>query len=147
MLQHESAEGGAVTQPARAISFGRHGAAAQAVADVPAHQALACSLAEALQHRCFDYSVDTAWMSNTHDAWKTMLSSAIHKNGLNRRLAAATDIQAGGTMQRGAVVEGRPDAQVHYAYTVRPSTVHARFELLSDSMHTLKGSSVWHDKQ
>lgn len=116
MLQHESADGGPISQPSRAVSFGRHGS--QIVADVPAHQALAQTFAEALQHRCFDYSVDSAWMSNTHDAWKTMLSSAIHKNGLSRRLAAATDIQAGGTMQRGTAVESKPDTQVCHSTAI-----------------------------
>lgn len=110
MSQHEAAQGAAtIGEPARAVSFGRHGVQPQT--DSALLQALTGNLAEALQHRCFDYSVDTIWMSSTHDSWRTVLSSAIHKNGLNRRLLAATDVAAKGTMRFGATTE-KPDSQV-----------------------------------
>ncbi len=65
-------------------------------ADQTVQQALAGVLAGALQHRCFDYSIDTAWLSATHDSWRTIISTAIHKNSMSRRLPAGTNIPKSG---------------------------------------------------
>lgn len=51
-------------------------------------KALATLIAEALRHRCCDYSVDSAWMGATHDSWRTVLAASIHKSNMNRKLAA-----------------------------------------------------------
>ena len=55
---------------------------------------LSSLLADALSHRCFDYNVDAAWMGATHEAWRTVLASSIHKSSLNRRLAAGGSVRA-----------------------------------------------------
>ena len=124
MSQHESAEGGEVsTEPTRAVSFGRH-AAQQSQIDGPVQKVLIQSLAEALQHRCFDYNVDSAWMSTTHDSWRTLMSSAIHKNGLTRRLNAATDVPTGGALKsRGQTAQPNPDTQVRRSSHLNQTTV------------------------
>lgn len=51
-------------------------------------KALSTLIAEALRHRCCDYSIDSAWMGGTHDFWRTVLAGSIHKSSVNRRLAA-----------------------------------------------------------
>ncbi len=76
--------------PRGAQAFSRQYADKQA--DPTVQQALTGVLAEALQHRCFDYSIDSAWLSATHESWRTIISTAIHKNSMNRRLPAETDI-------------------------------------------------------
>ena len=57
-------------------------------------KALATLIAEALRHRCCDYSVDSAWMGATHDSWRTVLAGSIHKSNMNRRLAAGDSFKA-----------------------------------------------------
>ncbi|KAL0026270.1 hypothetical protein WJX77_007445 [Trebouxia sp. C0004] len=76
--------------PRGAQAFSRQYADKQA--DPTVQLALTNVLAEALQHRCFDYSIDSAWLSATHESWRTIISTAIHKNGMTRRLPAETDI-------------------------------------------------------
>jgi len=76
--------------PSGAQAFSRQYADKQA--DSTVQQALTGVLAEALQHRCFDYSIDSAWLSATHESWRTIISTAIHKNSINRRLPAETHI-------------------------------------------------------
>lgn len=57
-------------------------------------KALATLIADALRHRCCDYSVDSAWMSATHDSWRTVLAGSIHKSNMNRRVAAGNSFKA-----------------------------------------------------
>lgn len=57
-------------------------------------KALSTLIAEALRHRCCDYSIDSAWMGDTHDLWRTVLAGSIHKSSVNRRLAAGGSIKS-----------------------------------------------------
>ena len=83
-------------------------------------KALSTLIAEALRHRCCDYSVDAAWMGATHESWRTVLAGSIHKSSLNRRLATSPSMRAiqaapvampGG----GGAEEGKPADQVPLA--------------------------------
>lgn len=78
--------------------------------DQTVQQALAEVLADALQHRCFDYSIDTAWLSATHDSWRTIMSTAIHKNSMSRRLPTGPNASQNGAQNdaRRAGVEAAP---------------------------------------
>ena len=113
MMQHEQGE--ATAGPLDVVPFGHHQNTESA--DQPVQQALARILADGLQHRCFDYSVDAVWMSNTHDSWRKVLSSAIHKNSLARRLADATDVAGTvgtSTLRRDADSPAQPEVQVSH---------------------------------
>lgn len=61
-------------------------------------------IADALRHRCCDYSVDSAWMGATHDSWRTVLAGSIHRSNMNRRLAAGGSFKA---------IEAAPAADGH----------------------------------
>ena len=101
-------------------------------------KALSTLIAEALRHRCCDYSVDAAWMGTTHESWRTVLAGSIHKSSLNRRLAAGGSmraIQAAPVAQPAgdrSAEEAKPANQVHIASTPPPLNSIQVWSLLSD---------------
>ena len=96
--------------PGRAHAFSRQYADKQA--DPTVQQALTGVLAEAVQHRCFDDSIDSAWLSATHESWRTIISTAIHKNSMNRRLPAQTDIPGAADSPRAGADTSKNATQV-----------------------------------
>ena len=77
-------------------------------------KALATLIAEALRHRCCDYSIDSAWMCATHDSWRTVLAGSIHKSNMNRRLAAGDSFKAIEAAPAGGPKDDKPADQVQY---------------------------------
>ncbi len=124
--------------PGGAHGFSRQYADKQA--DPTVQQALTGVLAEALQHRCFDYSIDSAWLSATHESWRTIISTAIHKNSMNRRLPAKTDIPGAADSPRaGADAASKNATQVAAMANniIRPAALEKKLLSLQSSVSCL----------
>lgn len=124
--------------PGGAHGFTRQYADKQA--DPTVQQALTGVLAEALQHRCFDYSIDSAWLSATHESWRTIISTAIHKNSMNRRLPAKTDIPGAADSPRaGADAASKNATQVAAMANniIRPAALEKKLLSLQSSVSCL----------